>query len=150
MTDPPLRPARILVVDDDPDDIHLLSAALGRIGTAPTVTSAPSGDEALRRLLDTQALPDLVLLDLKMRGMTGFEVLDAIRGHPRLAGLRVVVLSGSERDADRTEAIARGADAYLVKPSGTLALAELAKTLERTWLHGVRHDTGRHPPPKRP
>src|SRR5436190_8661740 len=79
-------------------------------------------------------IPNLLLLDLKMPRMDGFEVLEWLRRHPVLGRLLVVVLSASPREEDITRAYALGANSYLVKPNDATELNELIMRLEKYWL----------------
>src|SRR4051812_10461929 len=116
----------ILVVDDSDNDILLVRRALQKARVLNPLITVRSGEEAVQYLAgegkysnrEEYPLPDLVLLDLKMTGMDGFEVLKWIRDHPTLRGMRVVVLTSSDRVFDVNQAYALGANSFLVKPSG--------------------------------
>jgi len=116
----------ILIVDDSPTDIELALIALEATGLAINVCSAPDGKSALAMLRNGDGLPALILLDLKMAGMNGIEVLREIRSDYRLRDIPVVVVTSSSLDSDRTEAVAAGASDYLQKP---LALDQFSKEL---------------------
>ena len=109
---------RILLVDDNPNDLELALIAFEKAGRSPEVILARSGQEAMRVLAQAEgeALPDVVLLDLNMPQMDGLAVLEAIREQPKLAGLPVVMLSTSREERDIRACYARGASAYVVKP----------------------------------
>ncbi|GAA4017252.1 response regulator [Deinococcus rubellus] len=109
---------RILLVDDNPNDLELALIAFEKAGRSPEVTVARSGQEAMRLLgqVTSEQLPDVVLLDLNMPHMDGLAVLEAIREQPHLAGLPVVILSTSREERDIRACYARGASAYVVKP----------------------------------
>jgi CheY-like chemotaxis protein len=100
------------------------------------------GEEAIAYLSGTGSytnrldhpLPRLVLLDLKMPRVDGFEVLRWIRGQPRLAGLRVVVLTSSTDVRDVNLAIQSGADSFLIKPADFLRLVEFSEALAGCWI----------------
>lgn len=77
--------------------------------------AATDGEEALKRLKAEKDPPVLILLDLKMQGMTGFDVLREIRADERLKPIFVVVVSSSSMESDRQEAYERGANGYLYK-----------------------------------
>ena len=124
----------ILIVDDNPIDIELTMIALEAIGGEKDVCSAPDGKSALGKLRNGVELPALILLDLKMPGMGGIEVLREIRANKRFRKIPIVVVTSSALESDRTEAIAAGANAYIQKP---LALHQFCKDLEsilRSWL----------------
>lgn len=101
---------RVLVVDDDPQVRGVLRDTL-RLADFEAVLAA-SGPEALTAVQDR--LPDLVVLDLGMPGMSGLEVLDRL--HAQHPGLPLVVLSGLAQPEDTPELIARGARAIVGKP----------------------------------
>ncbi len=124
----------ILIVDDSPTDIELTTIALEAIEGEIKVCSATDGKSALSMLKDGRGLPALILLDLKMPGMDGVEVLREIRAADRLKELPVVVVTSSALESDRSDAIAAGANCYIQKP---LALAQYSKDLEyivHRWL----------------
>ena len=124
----------ILIVDDSPTDIELTAIALEATGREISFLSAPNGKSALSMLRNGLGVPALILLDLKMPGMCGIEVLHEIRADDRLRDLPVVVVTSSALESDRTEAIAAGANGYIQKP---LALAQFSKDLEsilQRWL----------------
>lgn len=124
----------IFIVDDSPIDIELTTIALEATGREIVVRSATDGKSALAMLRNGLGAPALILLDLKMPGMSGIEVLREIRSDDRLRELPVVVITSSALESDRTEAIAAGASDYMQKP---LALAQFSNDLEsilRRWL----------------
>jgi adenylate cyclase len=137
--------ARLLVVDDTPVNLKLLADLLVAKGYA--VEIATSGAEALKRL-EGDAVIDLVLLDVMMPGMSGYEVCRKIRGNPATAMLPVVMVTALDPAQERVKGIDAGADDFLTKPihqPELLArvrsllrvktlwdeLAELNRTLER-------------------
>ncbi len=117
----------IYIVDDSPTDIELTTIALEATGREIVVRSATDGKSALAMLRNGLGVPALILLDLKMPGMSGIEVLHEIRADDRLRGLPVVVVTSSALDSDKMEAIAAGASDYIQKP---LALAQFSKDLD--------------------
>ncbi len=128
----------ILIVDDSPIDIELTSTAIEATGREISVRSAPGGKSALTMLRNRDGLPALILLDLKMPGMGGIEVLREIRADEHLRYLPVVVVTSSSLESDRTEAVAAGASDYLQKP---LSLDQFSKDLEsilNRWLPKIK------------
>ncbi len=117
----------IFIVDDSPTDIELTTIALEATGREIVVRSATDGKSALAVLRNGLGVPALILLDLKMPGMSGIEVLREIRADDRLRDLPVVVVTSSALESDRTEAITAGASDYMQKP---LALDQFSKHLE--------------------
>ena len=124
----------ILIVDDSPIDIELTLIAIEATGREISVRSATYGESALAMLRNGHELPALILLDLKMPGMSGSEVLSEIRADDRLRDIPVVMVTSSCLESDRAEAVAAGASDYLEKP---LALDQFSKALEsilHRWL----------------
>lgn len=105
---------KILLIDDDPTEAFFLEDALAEACQTVMLTHEPSGARGLDAL-KTQK-PDLVLLDLRMPGLSGFEVLDEIRSNSSFADLIVIMLSTSSREHEIEEANTRGANGYIVKP----------------------------------
>jgi signal transduction histidine kinase/CheY-like chemotaxis protein len=103
---------RVLVVDDNPAGRELVRECLEEF--AASITEAANGREALAKL--RVEMPDLVLLDIQMPEMDGYEVLREIRGDEALKGLRVVALTAFAMQGDRERAMAAGFDDYLTKP----------------------------------
>ncbi|WP_354674058.1 hybrid sensor histidine kinase/response regulator [Cupriavidus alkaliphilus] len=120
-------PRRILVVDDNVDALEAMTMALQAMGH--TVVTAPDGPSALARAID--ARPDLVLLDLGMPAMDGFETVRRLRALPELRGARLVALTGFGQPEDRRRALAAGFDQHLVKPADLDALTRLLDELDQ-------------------
>ena len=113
---------RVLLVEDDADHVFLVRRALRDLaGVEATVEVATDGEQASQRLararFEPGGPPQLVLLDLKMPRMDGLEVLRRIRADEAAAGLPVVVLTSSERQDDREEALRLGATWFVCKPT---------------------------------
>jgi CheY-like chemotaxis protein len=132
----------ILFVDDDPNWVDLLRVAFDRAGIPNPVQGVPDGPEAISylsgegRYADRAAhpLPELVLLDLRLPGMRGFEVLQWIRRQPGLAELAVVVVTGMEAPGDAQRAQELGATGFLAKPFSLEELVKLAQHIHDNWL----------------
>jgi CheY-like chemotaxis protein len=107
-------PIEILVADDSFEDVLFLSLAFRRARINHSLTRVANGKEAIEYLRD-KSPPDVLLLDLKMPGADGFEVLEWIRKQPALQNLPVIVLSGSDLESDKTRAKELGARDYLAK-----------------------------------
>jgi two-component system phosphate regulon response regulator PhoB len=103
---------RILVVDDEPDIVALVAYHLARAGYG--VSTASSGPEALAKA--TAELPSLVVLDLMLPGMSGFDVLERLRADPVTANIAVLTLTARREEPDRVRGLTLGADDYLTKP----------------------------------
>jgi CheY-like chemotaxis protein len=142
-----IRPLRILVAEDEPGDIALLKRAFARSNPKVPVHFVRNGEEVVNTLersmaleeLATHALPSLLLLDLKMPQMNGFEVLRWLQNQPLLRRLLVVVFSSSEDSNDMQQANELGADAFVVKPKEAEAFIDVICDMEKHWLR--RHAT---------
>jgi CheY-like chemotaxis protein len=134
---PSARPV-ILLVDDNPHDVVLIRLAFRKVGIIDTIKNVKDGAEAIR-YINGEGLysdrrqyppPTLLLLDLKMPGANGFEVLKAIRSQEALDSLVVVVMSGSKDDGDIQHAYELGANSYLVKPTKFEDLVRMMESLK--------------------
>lgn len=117
------RSYRILLVEDDPDDLALDLRVLKQAGLDGEVAIARTGNEAIDYIFGTgpfadrgPAAVDLILLDLRLPGMDGLQVLQWIRAGEKTRRIPVLVLSGSREDRDVAEAYRLGVLQYLVKP----------------------------------
>jgi two-component system alkaline phosphatase synthesis response regulator PhoP len=125
---------RILVVDDEIYIVHILEFTLTMEGYE--VLTAADGEEALRRL--EQDRPDLVVLDIMMPKVDGYEVLRRIRADEEFRQLPVILLSAKGRPIDRDTGLEIGADDYIVKPfSPRRLLQKIQDLLERAKLSQV-------------
>jgi two-component system alkaline phosphatase synthesis response regulator PhoP len=125
---------RILVVDDEIYIVHILEFTLTMEGYE--VLTAADGEEALRRL--EQDRPDLVVLDIMMPKVDGYEVLRRIRADEEFRQLPVILLSAKGRPIDRDTGLEIGADDYIVKPFSPRRLLEkIQDLLERAKLSQV-------------
>ena len=117
---------KILVAEDNPVGRELVREILEAEGY--DVIEACDGREALEKILSTE--PDLVLLDIQMPELDGFEVLRELRQHPRLLRRPIVALTAYAMDGDAERALAAGFDAYATKP---IDVAKLSSQI-RQWL----------------
>jgi signal transduction histidine kinase/DNA-binding response OmpR family regulator len=115
---------KILVVDDEEANIGLLEALLVPAGY--TLIKAYNGEDAIKQLWIAE--PDLILLDIIMPGMSGFEVLEAIRKNAKTAALPVILLSSLSDRADRIKGIDAGADDFISKPFDRAELLSRVRT----------------------
>lgn len=128
---------RVLLVEDNPADVFLMEAALETSTIPVEMSVAIDGVAALEQLkaqAETTSLPDLVLLDLNMPRMNGFEVLAAVRSEAALAHLVVVVFTTSNAPADVKRAYALQANSYVSKPATFDEFVRLVHLLEAFWF----------------
>lgn len=119
--------SKILIVEDEQGVVHLLRTGLEPEGFQ--VIAAYNGQEGLRAV--TEARPDLIILDLTLPGLDGFELCRRIRRQPETAGLPILVLSGRTEAVDKVVMLELGADDYVTKPFNTKELVARVKTLLR-------------------
>ena len=112
--------ALILVVDDSPVEQHVYSQALKQRGYE-TIT-ANDGEEAVSIARDRK--PDLIIMDVVMPGMNGFQATRKLQKNPDTAGIPVIIISTKNQETDKIWALRQGAVEYLVKPVKADALAE--------------------------
>jgi CheY-like chemotaxis protein len=130
--------AAILMAEDDDNDVFLIKRAFHQAQFENPLQVVETGDQAIAYLKgdahyndrEKYPIPALVLLDLKMPGKNGFEVLSWIRQHPEFNSTPVVVLTSSQESADINRAYALGANSYLVKPASFLSLVEMINRLK--------------------
>jgi CheY-like chemotaxis protein len=135
----------ILVAEDDPNDVFFLRRAFQKAQIKCQILDVSNGQDAILYLQGVAPysnraaypLPQLLLLDLKMPLMNGFDVLEWLRNRPELSQIPALVLSSSGHDEDVTRARQLGARAYLVKPSDLTQLAQLAREVGAQWLQGT-------------
>jgi len=117
--------ARILVVDDEPDNLELLGIILAHEGFI--TDTAESGAEALASV-KTQR-PDLILLDVMMPGMDGFEVVTMLKGDPTTCGIPVIMVTALDTRLARKLAEGVGADGFITKPLDRVDLCRRMRSL---------------------
>jgi CheY-like chemotaxis protein len=134
--------APVLVAEDDPNDVFLLRRAFQKAGVFNAVVVAHNGQEAIDYLRGdgpyhnraNHPFPALMLLDLKMPLVDGFDVLAWLKSHPLDRKLPVVVLSSSNQEKDIQRAHQMGAHDYRVKPQQFEDLVEIVKGVRDRWL----------------
>jgi CheY-like chemotaxis protein len=126
---------KILLVEDTPGDVRLITEGFKRSGLNPQIHAVFDGEEALKVLLDrTQSdLPDLILLDVNLPLLSGHEVLKQIKNNETLQKIPVVVLTSSLLDEDVAKAKANQADFYVIKPINLDEYFASILTIERFW-----------------
>ena len=137
-----VKPAHILLIEDNRMDVELILDAFREARLGNQIHVVRNGQEALDYLFgqgeyaDRQAfpLPDLILLDLKMPGIDGHEVLRRVKETPGLKRLPVVVLTSSREEGDRALSYDNGANSYLVKPVSFEGFLEVVRQVADYWL----------------
>ena len=110
----------VLLADDDPGLRRLVAATLG--SEHFNLLAAVDGDETLS--IARQELPSLILLDINMPGRNGLEVCQLLKADPATSHIKIVILTASGKDVDRTRAFEVDADDYFVKPFSPIALLD--------------------------
>ena len=136
------RAKTILLVEDNPDDVELTLRAFARNNIGNEVIVATDGEEALDYVFatgkfsgrDPEAMPTLILLDLKLPKVMGLDVLKKIRGDERTRRLPVVVLTSSNEDRDIVTSYDLGANSFVRKPVDFAQFIEAARQLGLYWL----------------
>lgn len=137
-----ISPRTILLVEDNADDEELTLRALARNHISNQVVVVRDGQEAVDWLegtgpyaeRDTNDVPALILLDLKLPKLDGLEVLRRLRGRPHTALIPVVILTSSKEDRDRASGYRGGANSYVQKPVDFNAFVNAVRQLGLYWL----------------
>ena len=133
---------RILTAEDNPFDAFLLKRAFLKAGVNVPMDMVTDGQEVIDYLNGEEPfadrkkhpLPSVLVLDLKMPRISGFDVIEWIRRQPGLRRLPILVLTSSNLSRDVNRAYELGANSYLVKPSELQDLEQVAAQVERYWL----------------
>lgn len=131
---------KILLVEDNPDDEILTLRALGKSGFELQTTVMRDGKEALDYLLqisessDSRQWPDLVFLDLKLPFISGLEILERIKSHPKGKLIPIVVLTSSKQEEDIMKSYDLGANSYVRKRVNALEFEEALKDILSYWF----------------
>jgi DNA-binding response OmpR family regulator len=130
----------VLVVDDNPDLRFLVAESLTELGGFEVVT-AENGVEGLERYYESA--PDCVIIDVKMPGLDGYQLVRALRGDASSSATPLVILSALIQERERVAGLLSGADQYLMKP---VAPADLVAAIQRVLAESVqlRQERERH------
>jgi len=139
-----MRPLRILHIEDSEEDAVLFGRACGAAGLPVEVCAVRDGFEAVAYLegdgkfadRSANALPDLIVLDLKLPGMDGFDFLKWLRGNAEFLLLPVLVFTRSTSTEDKVRAIKEGATAYFIKPKEFDTLVRMAESFRKIVTNG--------------
>ncbi|MDJ0510562.1 MAG: response regulator [Crocosphaera sp.] len=131
---------RMLLVEDDPNDIELIKLALANCQFVDKIDIAEDGEKALEYLLGTPTspfypqLPRLVLLDLNLPKLNGIQVLEAIRNNSRTKKLVVVVMTSSAEDKDLQACYNLGVNSYIIKPLNFQEFRDTTQKISSYWM----------------
>ena len=136
----------ILVAEDDGDDAFIFQNACTYLRLEHHVRFVKDGQEAIDYLKGkppytdrkSSPLPDLLVVDLKMPRVDGFDLLKWVRATPELKELPVIVFSGSEYASDKERAAKLGATDYFVKPGWGDSMLEIVRQISSRWLHTTK------------
>lgn len=120
--------AHILIIDDSPTDVHVIGGMLSRHGHQ--VSSAASAEEGIALARELQ--PDLILMDVIMPGMNGFQATRSLSRDQATAHIPIILVSTKSMETDRVWGLRQGARDYLVKPASERVLLERVNALIAT------------------
>jgi len=132
------RPLKILLVEDTPEHADIIMRSLEQLERQSTVTWSKDGSEALKLLfgeVDPPYVPDIILLDIKMPRMDGFEVLSVLKNNERLKVVPIVMLSTTTNQDEIFKSYVLGANSYIIKPIGFRELVNVMRDMEKYWGH---------------
>jgi len=118
-------PKTVLIVDDEPNIVVPIEFLMEQNGYS--VLTAGSGEEALEIIAKYE--PDLVLLDIMLPGVDGYEVCEIIRLNPEWQKMKIIFLTAKGRDVDMAKGMVLGADAYIIKPFSNVDILENVRKL---------------------
>ena len=129
-------PPCVFIADDDEDDCYLLARAFKEHSPECRLQFASDGAALLETLAQSESQPSLILLDLNMPRLNGFEALQRLRKNPLYQAIPVVILTTSDDQEDQQRACELGANEFITKPLDAQALGETVTQLRQTWLLG--------------
>jgi two-component system, OmpR family, alkaline phosphatase synthesis response regulator PhoP len=127
-------PKEILIVDDEPSIVVPIQFLMEQQGYS--VVIAENGHDALDMIY--QYTPDLVLLDIMLPGIDGYEVCEIVRLNPKLRGIKIIFLTAKGREVEIAKGLALGADAYITKPFSNAELVAKVKMV----LENINEEAG--------
>lgn len=129
-----MRPLKLLIVEDSPEDFRVTRRALQRSGVTLNISHCETGDDALSYLQrDPDDRPDLILLDLNLPGTDGREVLRRVSSDDELCSIPVVVLTTSSSTKDLSDCYRYGASSYIVKPVDLPKFMKMMSVFAHYW-----------------
>ncbi|HEV7318408.1 MAG TPA: response regulator [Ensifer sp.] len=128
-------PKRLLLVEDDAHDARFVMRAFAQVDQAIELVHATDADEAVEQL--THGHFDYILMDIKLPGSDGIDLLRRVRKHRATALIPIVVLTSSINPADVLHCYSAGANAYVAKPSSVLEYRRFAEAFIRFWVESA-------------
>lgn len=143
MSDNAMRPVEILLVEDNPGDVHLTMEAFKEAKVRNNISVADDGMKAMAFLrhegeYKNAPLPDLILLDLNLPRKDGREVLAEIRQDPKLTRIPVVIMTTSQAEEDIAKAYDLHVNCYISKPMDLDQFIKVTRSIEDFWLTVVK------------
>jgi two-component system, chemotaxis family, response regulator Rcp1 len=134
-----LKPFTILLIEDNPGDVRLAQEIFHECGSRVRFRIASDGADGLRQLRDYgtepgYGCPSLILLDLNLPKMDGWEVLSTIKQEAKLRRIPVIVLTTSDNEKDIRQAYELHANCYVVKPAGLDEFERVVRSISQFWL----------------
>jgi PleD family two-component response regulator len=130
-TESPAMPPRVLIADDNPQGVELLEAYLAE--NDYEIRTASDGEETLRQVAEWQ--PDLILLDIMMPKISGFEVCKRLRANPATRDMAILMITALDQPSDVERAVEAGTDDYLTKPINKTELFLRVRSLLKSRLN---------------
>ena len=131
-----MKPLRVLVVEDNPADIDLLKECLDIENLPITIDYVHDGNAAMAFLY--RGRPDIVILDLNLPGLSGYDVLARIRDDQSLRHTPVLILTHSEAQSDIYKTYVLGANCYITKPATLQGFRHVVRQIDRFWFSLVK------------
>lgn len=136
----------VVIAEDDEDDFLLIKEAFKEAGLGYALHWTKDGEELLNYLFalkdenesENEAKPRLIILDLNMPKVSGFEALHEIKSHPNLRKIPVVILTTSQSEDDVTQAYDLGVNSFIQKPIRFETLVDVIQTLDQYWFKVVK------------
>jgi CheY-like chemotaxis protein len=134
--------ASVLLVEDNEDDVLMIRRAMEKEAFVKELHLASNGLEALEYLRSDggslgsdRPKTDIIILDLNMDRMNGFELLEILKKDPKFSGIPVIILTSSDRYQDMEKACSLKADGYLTKPAKPSGYAQTLREIKKYWLN---------------
>ena len=125
----------LMIIDDTYDQLLLMRGALRMVGPTLQIVTAQSGEVALKMLrAEPQNLPKVILLDLRMPGKSGQEVLSELKADPILKKIPICIFSNADIESEVCDCYLRGANFYFKKPTGLAELKEFLEHFISVWF----------------